>query len=175
MSHLRWYVFFTISPFSAPAPGLGRGLLSTNISPRWGYLWVFYLNFLFSLDLSSSLNMRVEIPHYVPINRDFIRNDMAIRWLLGRRSADSQIKVSKMLVGVLNRHFFPCVPQTHVIPSGSEGSSYSLDTFTHFQLRPFVFVAPESVSSHLNNFCSGACFGKRSSLYKYFATLRLVI
>jgi hypothetical protein len=100
---------------------------------------------------------------------------MAIRWLLGRRSGDSQIKASKMLVGVLNRHFFPCVPQTHVIPSGSEGSSYSLDTFTLFQLRPFVFVAPESVSSHLNNFCSGACFGKRSSFYKYFAPLGLVI
>jgi Na+/melibiose symporter-like transporter len=73
----------------------------------------------------------------------------------------------------LNRHFFPCVPQTHVIPSGSEGSSYSLDTFTLFQLRPFVFVAPARISFYLDNFCSGACFGKRSSFYKYFATLWL--
>jgi hypothetical protein len=40
-------------------------------------------------------------------------------------------------------------------------------------LIPFIFVAPVSIFSHLENFCSGACFGKRSSFYKYFASLRL--
>jgi len=82
---------------------------------------------------------------------------MAIRWLPGGRSGDSQIKASIMLAGVLNRHFFPCVPQTHVIPSGSEGSSYSLATFTLFPLYPFVLVAPVLISSGLINSCSGAC------------------
>jgi hypothetical protein len=82
---------------------------------------------------------------------------MAIKWLPGGRSGDSQIKTSKMQTGVSNRHFFPCAPQMHVIPSGSEGSPYSSDTFTLFQLHPFVLIAPVLTSSHLEDFCSGAC------------------
>jgi hypothetical protein len=60
---------------------------------------------------SLSIKLRVEVPHYVPLNRDFIRNDMAIKWLPGGRSGDSQIKTSKMQTGVSNRHFFPCAPK----------------------------------------------------------------
>ena len=60
---------------------------------------------------SLSIKLRVEVPHYVPLNRDFIRNDMAIKWLPWGRSGDSQIKTSKMQTGVSNRHFFPCCPQ----------------------------------------------------------------
>jgi hypothetical protein len=203
---------------------------------------------------SLSIKLRVEVPHYVPLNRDFIRNDMAIKWLPWGRSGDSQIKASKMLTGVSNRHFFPCCPQNamssraiardllilqlsshicnfatsslvppkcmssraaardllilqlsshicnfatsslvppkcmssraiardllilqlsshicnfatsslvslicHVIPSGSEGSPYSSDTFTLFQLHPFVLIAPVCISFYLENFSSGAC------------------
>src|ERR1035437_7750476 len=45
----------------------------------------------------------------------------------------------------------------HVIPSGSEGSPYSSDTFTLFQLHPFVLIAPVCISFYLENFSSGAC------------------
>ena len=139
---------------------------------------------------SLSIKLRIEVPHNVPLNRDFIRNDMAIKWLPWGRSGDSQIKASKMLTGVSNRHFFPCCPQNamssraiardllilqlsshicnfatsslvslicHVIPSGSEGSPYSSDTFTLFQLHPFVLIAPVCISFYLENFSSGAC------------------
>jgi hypothetical protein len=51
----------------------------------------------------------------------------------------------------------PLCPQMHVIPSGSEGSPYSSDTFTLFQLHPFVLIAPVLTSSHLEDFSSGAC------------------
>jgi hypothetical protein len=90
--------------------------------------------------------MRVEIPHYVPINRDFIRNDMAIRWLLGRRSGDSQIKASKMLTVISNRHFFPCLPH---IPCHPERQRGIFLFFRYFHTFPTPSLCLR---------CAGICF-----------------